>query len=143
MNVLRSLTISFAFYSKFATFSCFQKMFKFLFRKTELLLWKNQSIGGFEKSYYLGRVLEQICHFQPFLIESRFFPKNPFLFVFKKKQILNVLTNLTTSVAFYSKNAKFSHVWEIHDFLGKPHLVLFKTTQILNDLRNLSFSVAF
>ena len=59
---MRNLTISVAFYSKFATFSNFEKIQDF-FRKSHLFFfWKNPNFERFEIFHYFSRILRQICY---------------------------------------------------------------------------------
>ena len=55
---LRNITILYAFYSKFTTFSDLKKFF---FEKPTYFL-KNPNFERFEKIYYFSRILRQICY---------------------------------------------------------------------------------
>ena len=58
---LRNISILYAFYSKFTTFSDFKKV-KILFLKTHLFVKKNPNFVRFEKFYYFSRILRQIWY---------------------------------------------------------------------------------
>ena len=58
---MRNLIISVAFYSKFATLWFFLKTSNFL-RETHLLFQKIPNSEGFRESYYLSRILRQVCY---------------------------------------------------------------------------------
>ena len=101
-NILRSLTISVAFYDKIATFSDFEdfpfvEKIRHLFEKKrtfwEILNFQSHSTANLQKS-------------AQFFNLDTIFPKT--YLCFAKPENLNVLRSLTNSVAFYGRFATIS-----------------------------------
>ena len=115
MNILRKFTNSVAFYGKFATFSDFKK-FEVFFRKNPSIFSKRDpKFEHFEKSVAFYGIF---ATFIVFWLNSSFFPGRTHL-LSKKHQNLNVLLNLTFSVAFYGKLATLSNLKNIPIFFKK------------------------
>ena len=117
-KVLRNLTNSVAFYSKFAAVSGFHKNSRSFFENsfffqgetTFLTLWEPLLIQLHPTTNFLSLA---------FYKNSIVLSKNPYTFL-KKKQNLNVSRGPTFSVAFYRKFATFS------DFLKKKQIFFSK-----------------
>ena len=119
LNVLRNLTISFAFDIKLAIFNLFQKT-QVSFSKKPSVFLNNPNFDLFEKSYCISCFLQQICYLSFFVKISIFLFGKPIYF-FEKTQYLIVFRNLTVSFAFDIKLVncscfQFSEKWS---FLSK------------------------
>ena len=101
MNVLRDLTISFAFRIKLIAFSGFQKTQVF-FLKNQSFFQEENNFQRFEKSYYFSFIQQQNFYFLAISTKSKFFFEKPIYFLYYN-QILKVSRSLTFSVASYNK----------------------------------------
>ena len=107
MNVLRSLTFSFAFYGKIASLSIFERIQEFF--------WKNPSVFPSKKAdfWMFCEILLFHSHSSENLLPVAIFKKYSFfrkthLFPEQMPEFSTVLRNLTCSLAFYSRFATLS-----------------------------------
>ena len=104
LNVLRNITSSVAFYSKFATFINFLKSRIFLFGKTHPLFLRETPIFW---TFWEFLQFQWPCSATFLLLailgKARIFSKYQCLFFQKKTKVLNVLRDLTNSIAFLIK----------------------------------------
>ena len=81
----------------------------------------------------------KIHTFSCFKSNSTFFAEPMY---FSTAKVLNVLRDLTRSVALYRKIENSGHLWKFLCYFRKTHLFC-KKTQFLKVLRNLTVSVSF
>ena len=138
MNVLKTFTISVAFYGKFATFTHFYF----------IPFFKNPSIFRKKMNVLRNRNnRREVAFYGNFAISSdfgefMFFPINVILF-FYKNRFWNVLRNFFPFLSHSTATLQnWAHFFNLKTIFPKTHLC-FEKPQNLNILRSLTNSVAF
>ena len=137
MNVLRNLTLSFAFYIKIDTFSHFKKNSK-NFRKLIFFLKSKKTLNILRKMSISVAFDSKIATFSHFELDSFFWRIHV---LFNNSQSLNILRNVSVSVEFYCKVATASQLLHFQDFCSKNPFFYFKKAWSLIFLRTVTISV--
>ena len=129
VNVLLNFISSGAFNGDFAACRVLLKNSRFSLGRTHLFL-KKPKLWTF--CWILLYQSHSASNLQPLAILKKFtiILGHPIYFFLKKKQLLNILRNLTNSVAFYGKFANFSDFKKIQNFLEKPIYFFWKRPKI-------------
>ena len=115
LNVLRNLTLSFAFYCKIDTFNHFKKSQSF--SGNLFIFSKNQKcFEHFEKTANFSCIPQHNCYIQSFQGKFNFWES---MYFFKTAKKLNVLRKVSVSVEFYCTFATASHFLQFQDFFSK------------------------
>ncbi len=137
--VLRIFGLSVANYSKSVILRNFKKNQDF-FRKTYISSEKTPKSGRFQNFHSSSRIQQRIWYFQKFWNFWKLFFKKS-VFYLGKPQFLNILRNLTISIAFYRKFHNFSNFKKFNSFFQKAS-IFFEKTQFLHVLPKFTLSVA-
>ncbi len=110
------------------------------FRKTYIFSEKTPKSGRFQNFHSSSRIQQRIWYFQKFWEFWKQYFKKSVIFL-GKPQFLNILRNLSISIAFYRKIDNFSNFKKINSFFQKTSIFSEKT-QFLNVLPKFTLSVA-